>query len=107
MARKNDDLADEKKTLLVMVRIYCSAHHRKGGREVCDDCRQLIDYAFARLDKCRFGIEKPVCSKCTVHCYKPEMRDKVRKVMRYSGPRMALRHPFRAISHLFHSFRKP
>ncbi|MCF7956731.1 MAG: nitrous oxide-stimulated promoter family protein [Phycisphaerae bacterium] len=103
MGNKIDDLAGEKKTLQAMVRIYCSGHHQPGGKDLCDDCRQLLDYAFARLDRCKFGTEKPVCSKCTVHCYKPEKREKIRKVMRYSGPKMALRHPFLAIGHLLRS----
>ncbi|MCF7954955.1 MAG: nitrous oxide-stimulated promoter family protein [Phycisphaerae bacterium] len=106
MDKIKDQLAGEKETLSAMVRIYCSGHHKQGGKDLCDDCRQLLDYAFARLDRCRFGIEKPVCSKCTVHCFKPEMREKIRKVMRYSGPRMALRHPVTAICHLIRSLRK-
>jgi hypothetical protein len=107
MVNKKDELAKEKKTISVMVRIYCSGHHRPGGKGICDDCRDLVDYAFGRLDKCKFGGEKPVCSKCSVHCYKPEMREKIRNVMRYSGPRMALRHPLMAIGHMLRSFRKP
>jgi hypothetical protein len=106
MDNKKDQLADEKETILVMVRIYCSGHHRRSGKGLCDDCRQLLDYAFVRLDKCKFGTEKPVCSKCTVHCYKSEMRENIRKVMRYSGPRMAIRHPVMAIGHLIRSLRK-
>jgi predicted amidophosphoribosyltransferase len=107
MINRKDELAKEKETILAKVRIYCSGNHRQGGKGLCDDCRQLLDYAFARLDRCKFGVEKPVCSKCTVHCYKPEMREKIRTVMRYSGPRMALRHPVMEIGHLVSSFRKP
>jgi hypothetical protein len=106
MINKKDELAGEKETLSVMVRIYCCGHHQQGSDDVCDDCRRLLDYAFARLDRCKFGVDKPVSSKCTVHCYKLEMREEIRKVMRYSGPRMALRHPVRAIEHLVRSVRK-
>ena len=106
MVIRKDELAGEKETLLAMVRIYCSRHHKPGGKELCGDCRKLLDYAFERLDRCKFGSEKPVCSKCSVHCYKLEMREKIRIVMRYSGPRMALRHPIRVIGHLVRSLRK-
>ena len=34
------------------------------------------------------------------HCYKPEMRERIRQVMRYSGPRMITKHPVAAIRHL-------
>lgn len=107
MEIRKDNLAGEKRTLSVMVRIYCRGHHGQGGKDFCHDCRELLDYAYGRLDKCKFGGEKPVCSKCTVHCYKPEMRDKIREVMRYSGPRMVLRHPLMAVGHFLRSFQKP
>jgi hypothetical protein len=35
------------------------------------------------------------------------MRSKVRKVMRYSGPRMLACHPILAIEHLMDGFRRP
>jgi hypothetical protein len=44
--------------------------------------------------------DKPTCLNCTVHCYLPEMREEIRTVMRYSGPRMMIYHPVLAIGHL-------
>ena len=44
--------------------------------------------------------EKENCSNCKVHCYKPEMREKIRAVMRFSGPRMIFRHPVTAVHHV-------
>ena len=43
---------------------------------------------------------KTFCANCRVHCYKPEMRGKIREVMRYSGPRMMLHHPVMAARHV-------
>mgnify|MGYP005620163717 CR=1 FL=1 len=85
-------MTTEGKTLEVMIEIFCRAHH--GGREeLCPDCSELLDYALKRVEKCPFGENKPRCSDCTVHCYKPEMREKIRTVMKYSGPRMMYKHP--------------
>ena len=67
---------------------------------LCADCAELLAYARARLEKCRYGAEKPTCAKCTTHCYKPAMRERVRAVMRYSGPRMLKEHPVLAVAHL-------
>jgi len=92
-------IAREKRTIRAMVRIYCRDHH--GRREaVCHDCRRLLDYAFARLDRCPFGSGKPTCAECTIHCYAPAMREKAKAVMRYAGPRMLPRHPILALRHL-------
>jgi len=30
---------------------------------------------------------KPFCSTCDTHCYRPAMREYMRDVMRYAGPR--------------------
>jgi hypothetical protein len=54
----------------------------------------------ARLAKCPFQENKSTCANCTVHCYKPDMRQRVRAVMRYAGPRMMWRHPILALTHL-------
>jgi hypothetical protein len=41
-----------------------------------------------------------------MHCYKPAMREKIKDVMRYSGPRMSYRHPLLALFHFIDGFRK-
>jgi len=88
-----------------MIEVYCKAHH-KIEEPLCENCAELYDYAMLRLDKCRFRDAKPTCAKCTVHCYKKDMRERVRKVMRYSGPRMLKKHPLLAILHLLDGRRK-
>ncbi len=88
----------EKLVIAKMIEIYC--RHKEGNRNLCPDCTDLLEYARLRLTHCRFGERKPTCRKCTIHCYKPEMRQKMRTVMRYSGPRMVLYSPAAAISHL-------
>lgn len=80
-----------------MVSIYCRGHHRR--QDLCSDCQALLDYALRRLELCKFGNGKTSCRKCPVHCYKPEMKNRIRKVMRYSGPRLLLYHPLVTIRH--------
>jgi len=96
----------EKDCISMMVRIYCGGNHGSEG-DVCSDCRELLDYALMRVSKCKFGVEKTVCARCPVHCYKPTQREKVKAVMRYAGPRMLLKHPVHALWHMLDSRRKP
>ena len=63
----------------------------------------MLDYAITRSEKCPFMEHKTFCSNCRVHCYKPELREKIRVVMRFSGPRMIMVHPLLAIRHLLES----
>ena len=99
-------LARERVTMGKMVGIYCSAHHERPDGGLCAECRQFLDYAETRLHKCPYGEQKPTCANCPVHCYKPVQREHARKIMRYAGPRMLLRHPILAIAHQLDGFRK-
>jgi hypothetical protein len=93
-------LQKERKTIAAMLRIYCNAHHGTSRELLCATCRSLLDYAQERLDRCPFGESKGACSKCRIHCYKPDMRKQVTQVMRYSGRKMLKKHPLLAIDHL-------
>lgn len=82
----------------LMVRIYCKGNHGK-RKELCPECEELLSYATLRTQKCPFMAEKTFCSACKVHCYNPKMRQKVKEVMKYAGPRMMYHHPIIAIHH--------
>ena len=88
----------EKRTVRHMIELWCRAKH--GGNTLCKECQTLLDYSLARLEHCRFGEKKTKCHKCAVHCYRPEMRARIREVMRYSGPRMILYHPLEALRYM-------
>ena len=127
-------IEQEKKTVRQLLEIYCHGknHVSKG---LCEECSALLDYAYQRLDHCKFGEptnvsvpwegnrrgerpepslfglwiarrrktvgqKKPTCKKCPIHCYKPDMKEKMREAMRYAGPRMMWHHPIAAIRHL-------
>lgn len=88
----------EKALVSQMIALYCNKNH--GGRGLCPECTALDVYARQRSDKCPFMENKTFCSNCRVHCYQPEMRQKIRKVMRFSGPRMMFRHPVAVMRHM-------
>ncbi len=92
----------EKDTVSHMIRLYCRKNH--GTKEkLCPECLALLDYATARSDRCPFMETKTFCSNCRVHCYKPDMRAKIKEVMRFSGPRMIMYHPVMAVRHVVES----
>ena len=51
-------------------------------------------------EKCPHMETKTFCSCCKTHCYKPDMKQKIKEVMRYSGPRMLFHHPVLAVKHV-------
>jgi len=97
---KKNRLERERQTIRFMIEIYCRKKHPSDSAGLCPTCQQLADYAKQRIERCPFKADKPTCAKCAVHCYKPAMREQVRQVMRFSGPRMLIYHPLLAIAHL-------
>lgn len=113
-------IAREKETVLHMISIFCKSKHKNADKEtlrvelwsnskssiqdievkLCDDCLELQQYASKRLSLCRFGENKSTCANCTVHCYAPTQREKIKEVMRYAGPRMLWNHPILTIRHI-------
>ena len=102
-------IEDEVRLVDSMIDVYAAAHRKNDPKSdtAVPDTEALKSYTHRRIEQCRYRNErkKPFCNVCPVHCYKPEMRRQIRSVMRYSGPRMLLRHPILSIGHLIGTIR--
>ena len=65
----------EKRMVQEMVALYCRKKHG-GQKRLCPECAALAEYAGQRSDRCPFMETKTFCSNCSVHCYRPDMREK-------------------------------
>lgn len=92
------NIASEKRVVSQMIRLYCK--HKLKLAELPEEYINLEAYAHKRLDGCKFGDDKLACKRCAIHCYRPDMREKIREVMRWAGPRMIIYDPIAAIKHL-------
>lgn len=99
--KTQDKREREKRIVTEMIRLYCRRMHH--SKTLCAECKSLAEYASSRSDKCPFMETKTFCSNCKVHCYKSEMRERIRIVMRFSGPRMIFYHPVMAVRHVIES----
>ena len=70
-----DKRMKELKTVRKMIEIYCKGQHRRKSGDLCESCAELMHYAEARVER-------------------------IKEVMRYSGPRMLWRHPIMTIRHI-------
>ena len=91
---------NEKMVVSLMIRLYCKGNHGTKRGEICDECKELTDYSIARVERCPHMGTKSFCTNCKTRCFKPEMRERLRTVMRWSGPRMLFSHPVMAVRHL-------
>lgn len=90
----------EKQTVQFMIALYCHKKHSTKKGELCEEREKLYAYACKRIEHCQHMETKTFCSKCKTHCYAPEMKEKIRDVMKFSGPRMLLYNPVLAMKHM-------
>lgn len=90
----------EIEVVTLMIQKYCRKKHKTKKGELCEECSKLLDYVKFRRSKCPFGDNKPFCQNCKIHCYNKENREKIREVMRFSGPRIIFSHPVVCFKHL-------
>lgn len=93
----------EKETLREMVTLYC--RYRLKAKSMPESYEQLVDYAFRRLERCRWGTKKPNCHQCKIHCYAPDKRKQMREIMKWTGPKMIIYAPMKAMRYLINSMR--
>lgn len=85
-----------------MISIYCKKKYKE---DMCEECMKLYEYAKQRIEKCPMMETKTFCSQCKIHCYQKEQREKIKKVMRFSGPRLIFHHPILVIRHGIESWK--
>ena len=115
-------VAHDTRLLGDFARIYCDGKHADRAKaavttagselwvygakplELCEECRELLEYAEKRRAFCpqdKPGASKPFCSHCETHCYQPDKRELMRDVMRYAGPRAVVHgHAVDSVRHL-------
>ena len=96
----------ELRVVTLMIQVYCHGVHKQKSAlrtedALCADCAALLGYVRERIERCPFMQTKTFCSQCRVHCYKSDMRARIKAVMRYSGPRMLRYHPVLALRHVW------
>ena len=92
------NIEKDKQTVRLMIGLY--GRHKLHQKEMPEEYRQLADYACLRLSHCPWGEKKPACKNCPHHCYTPRMREQIRMIMKWAGPRMIFYAPWATLRHL-------
>ena len=53
--------------------------------QLCESCSELLTYGVRKRFRCPHN-PKPMCKKCETQCYSQDYKQRVREVMRFSGP---------------------
>ncbi|MCJ7521237.1 MAG: nitrous oxide-stimulated promoter family protein [Dehalococcoidia bacterium] len=115
--RLNDKKRKDIRVLSEFIAVYCREQHKAedskvfsinddklksvlGNKEIvlCGDCSKLLHHGIAKLLLCPYD-PKPACRKCETHCYAPDYRERIREVMRFSGPYLIKRGRLDLLAH--------
>ncbi len=106
---ENKTLKREKKSVAIMVRIYCKDHHKRRDKVrdgLCAECAEYEEYVFKHLERCPFREKKSACGRC-LRCYHTSFKEKAMEVMGSAGPKMFLYHPILSLKHLWNARIEP
>ena len=77
---------------------------QKDAADLCPSCREAIMSTLERASSCPNG-HSGNCQDCSIKCQRGESQKRIKEIMRYSAPRMAIRHPLMTIEYLRKKFR--
>ncbi|MDY0234818.1 MAG: nitrous oxide-stimulated promoter family protein [Gudongella sp.] len=91
-----------KKEISILTTMIDIFYKNKNHREqyTTTEIEELKNYCKSRILNCPVILEKTFCSSCKIHCYDEKHRAFIKKVMKYSGPKMIFFHPILLIKHL-------
>lgn len=92
----------DRKTLEAIGLIYCRAHHESASKDeagLCPSCREAVDATLERAQNCPNDHDGN-CQDCDIKCQRGEAQERIKRIMRYSAPRMLFRHPLMTFEYL-------
>lgn len=97
----------EKETVRKMFGLYCQKNHdTPAGKKLCPKCTALLATVMLKMNRCPYGITKPICEKCKIPCFGKKQTKDFLDIMQGSRTKMLLRHPIMAMRHRLNGMRR-
>ncbi len=94
-----NNIPKEKENIRKTFGVYCNGHHEKRGDKLCPRCTALLATVFTKIDRCPYGITKPICDRCDRPCFGAKATQEFLTIMQGTQRGMFLRHPVMTIKH--------
>ena len=89
----------EKATIKKTFGVYCHKHHHTNGDKMCPKCTALLATIMTKMNRCPYGITKPICDRCEIQCFGAAQNKEFMKIMGSTTASMWMRHPIMAMKH--------
>ena len=96
-----NNIPKEKANIKKTFGVYCHSHHGTSGEKLCPKCTALLATVMTRMNRCRYGITKPICDKCefTGECFGHQQAREFLKIMQSGSKKLYLKPPVMAFKH--------
>lgn len=89
----------EKENIRKTFGVYCNANHNTTDGKLCPKCTALLTTVMLKIQRCPYGIGKPVCDSCETPCFGEETTTGFLEIMKGGRKKMLLAHPLMTIKH--------
>ena len=94
-----NNLPKERENIKKSFAVYCNAHHNTADGKLCPRCNALLLVVMTKMNRCPYGITKPVCDRCDRQCFGEANNKAFMEIMEGSRRGMLVRHPIMTVRH--------
>ena len=94
-----NNVPKEKENIRKTFGLYCNSNHGTTDNKLCPKCTALLTTAMLKIQRCPYGIAKPICDACETPCFGEVPTKEFRNIMKSSQKKMLLSHPLMAVRH--------
>lgn len=94
-----NNVPKEKENIRKTFGAYCNANHETSGGKLCPKCTALLTNVLLKIQRCPYGIGKPICDSCETPCFGEKTTTEFLAVMKAGQKKMYFSHPIMAVKH--------
>ena len=94
-----NNIPKEKESIKKSFGIYCNKNHGTKGEKLCPKCTALLATVMTKMNRCPYGITKPICDRCEIQCFGDKNNKMFNEIMSASSTGMMFKHPIMSFKH--------
>lgn len=78
---------------------YCNSHHETTDGKLCSKCTALLTNVMLKIQRCPYGIGKPICEKCETPCFGENVTKNFLEIMTSAQKKVFFKSPLATVKH--------
>ena len=94
-----NNIPKEKKNIKNTFAVFCHKNHNTPEGQLCTKCSALLAQIMTKMNRCPYGITKPICDRCDRICFGTKQSGEFLHIMQSSQTGMFFKHPIMTLKH--------